>query len=135
MEKMSTTKSLFQKAAQQFEAIYASNLHQTTGASSVNLTTVSSGSCVKIADCALHAKLVVESEVTTAMLDSEAFNIPVNRLIDLWVARYGNKWIDLTELEDDEFFNTAFKRLKQLGEVEVHFLTDRARYVCRMPEQ
>jgi hypothetical protein len=132
---MSTTKNLFQKAAQQSEAIYASKLHQITGASSVNLITASNGSRVKIEGVALHAKLIVDSEVTTAMLDSEAFNIPVNRLIDLWVARYGNKWIDLTELEDDEFFNTAFKRLKQLGEVEVHFLTDRARYVCRMPEQ
>lgn len=134
MEKMSTTKSLFQKAAQQFEEIYASNLLQTTGVSSVNLTTASNGSSVKIAGSAVHAKLIVESEVTTAMLDSEAFSIPVNRLIDLWVARYGNKWIDIAELENDEFFIAAFKRLKQLGEVEVHFLTDRARYVCRMPE-
>jgi hypothetical protein len=135
MEKMSIINNPFQKAAQQIEAIYASKLHQITGASSVNLITASNGSRVKIEGVALHAKLIVDSEVTTAMLDSEAFNIPVNRLIDLWVARYGNKWIDLTELEDDEFFNTAFKRLKQLGEVEVHFLTDRARYVCRMPEQ
>ena len=132
---MSIINNPFQKAAQQIEAIYASKLHQITGASSVNLITASNGSRVKIEGVALHAKLIVDSEVTTAMLDSEAFNIPVNRLIDLWVARYGNKWIDLTELEDDEFFNTAFKRLKQLGEVEVHFLTDRARYVCRMPEQ
>ena len=130
---MSTTKNLFQKAAQQSEAIYASKLHQITGASSVNLITASNSQTTY--GGVVRAQAFVDSEVTTAMLDSEAFNIPVNRLIDLWVARYGNKWIDLTELEDDEFFNTAFKRLKQLGEVEVHFLTDRARYVCRMPEQ
>jgi len=69
------------------------------------------------------------------MLESDAFTIPVSRLIDVWVTRFGNKWIDIETLEGDEFFNSAFKRLKQLGEVEVHFLTDRARYVCRMPEQ
>lgn len=131
---MSTTKNLFQKAAQQSAAIYALSPHQITGASSVNLTTASNGSRVKIEGDALHTKLVIESEITSAMLDSEAFNIPVNRLIDLWVTRYGNKWIDIAELENDEFFIAAFKRLKQLGEVEVHFLTDRARYVCRMPE-
>ena len=130
---MSIINNPFQKAAQQIEAIYASKLHQITGASSVNLITASNSQTTY--GGVVRAQAFVDSEVTTAMLDSEAFNIPVNRLIDLWVARYGNKWIDLTELEDDEFFNTAFKRLKQLGEVEVHFLTDRARYVCRMPEQ
>ena len=77
----------------------------------------------------------LDSEVTTAMLESDAFTIPVGRLIDVWVARFGNKWVNMEEIEEDEFFSSAFKRLKQLGEVEVHFLTDRARYVCRMPEQ
>lgn len=128
---MSITNSPFQKAAQQIEVIYASNLHQTTGVSGVNLTTALSNSETINR---VRLKHNLESEVTTAMLDSEAFSIPVNRLIDLWVARYGNKWIDIAEIENDEFFIAAFKRLKQLGEVEVHFLTDRARYVCRMPE-
>ena len=125
---MSIIKNPFQKVVLQNGVISSSSQPLTIGASNVSQITVSN-------DGTLRAKRVVESEITSAMLESEAFNVPVNRLIDLWVARYGNKWIDLTELEDDEFFNTAFKRLKQLGEVEVHFLTDRARYVCRMPEQ
>jgi hypothetical protein len=122
MEKMSIINSPFQKVGQQIEAIYALRQHQITGASNANLTTASS-------------RKQFDSEITTAMLESEAFNIPVSRLIDVWVARFGNKWVDLETLEGDEFFNSAFKRLRQLGEVEVHFLTDRARYVCRMPEQ
>ena len=125
---MSITSNLFQKAGQPIEAIYASKLNQQIVASQGKLTTVSN-------DRTLRAKHIVESEITSAMLESEAFNIPVNRLIDVWVARFGNKWVDLETLEGDEFFSSAFKRLKQLGEVEVHFLTDRARYVCRMPEQ
>jgi len=125
---MSITSNLFQKAGQPIEAIYGSKLNQQIAASQGNLTTVSN-------DRTLRTKHIVESEITSAMLESEAFNIPVNRLIDVWVARFGNKWIDLETLEGDEFFSSAFKRLKQLGEVEVHFLTDRARYVCRMPEQ
>ena len=125
---MSIINSPFQKVGQQIEAIYASNRQLTIGASSGNPITVSN-------DGTLRAKRVVDSEITSAMLESEAFNIPVSRLIDVWVTRFGNKWVDLETLEGDEFFNSAFKRLKQLGEVEVHYLTDRARYVCRMPEQ
>jgi len=124
---MSIINNPFQKVGQQIEAIYASNRQLTIGASNGNPITVSN-------DGTLRAKRVVDSEITSAMLESEAFNIPVSRLVDVWVTRFGNKWVDLETLEGDEFFNSAFKRLKQLGEVEVHYLTDRARYVCRMPE-
>jgi len=68
------------------------------------------------------------------MLESEAFNVPVDSLVNIWVMRFGHDWVELERIEEDAFFSVAFKRLKQLGEVEVHFLTDRARYVCRMPE-
>lgn len=127
MEKMSIINNPFQKAGQQIEAIYASNQHLTIGASNVNQTTASN-------DWTLKAKRVVDSEITSAMLESEAFKIPVNRLVDLWITRFGHDWVELERIEEEEFFSLAFNRLKQLGEVEVHFLTDRARYVCRMPE-
>ena len=68
------------------------------------------------------------------MLESEAFKVPIDRLVNLWITRFGHDWVELERIEEDSFFSLAFKRLKQLGEVEVHFLTDRARYVCRMPE-
>ena len=67
-------------------------------------------------------------------LESEAFKVPVDNLVNIWVLRFGHDWVELERIEEDAFFSLAFKRLKQLGEVEVHFLTDRARYVCRMPE-
>ena len=66
--------------------------------------------------------------------EHEAFNTPINTLLDLWLTRYGNEWIDLEDIEKDEFFAIAYKRLKQMGELEQHYLTDRARYVCRKPE-
>ena len=124
---MSIINNPFQKAGQQIEAIYASNQHLTIGASNVNQTTASN-------DWTLKAKRVVDSEITSAMLESEAFKIPVDRLVDLWITRFGHDWVELERVEEEEFFSLAFNRLKQLGEVEVHFLTDRARYVCRMPE-
>lgn len=130
---MSTISNPYLKAGLQSAAISVSSQHLPIGASNGSLTTVSNSQTTY--GGVVRAKAFVDSEVTTAMLESEAFNIPVNRLLDVWVARFGNKWVDLEELEGDEFFSNAFKRLKQLGEVEVHFLTDRARYVCRMPEQ
>ena len=128
---MSIIKNPYLKAGQQYVAISPSSLPLVTVVSNASQTTVL-GSTATTNSVRIKQ---IDSEVTTAMLESEAFKVPVNRLIDVWVARFGNKWIDLVEIEDDEFFSNAFKRLKQLGEVEVHFLTDRARYVCRMPEQ
>ena len=124
---MSIINNPFQKAGQQIEAIYASNRQLTIGASNGNLTTASN-------DWTLRAKRIGESEITSAMLESEAFKVPVDNLVNIWVLRFGHDWVELERIEEDSFFSLAFKRLKQLGEVEVHFLTDRARYVCRMPE-
>lgn len=69
----------------------------------------------------------------TKELASEAFNVPVERLIDLWTAKFGNEWVDMVDIATDAFFSGAYKRLKQLGELETHYLTDRSRYVCRKP--
>ena len=124
---MSIINNPFQKAGQQIEAIYASNRQLTIGASNGNLITASN-------DWTLRAKRIVDSEVTNAMLESEAFKVPVDNLVNIWVLRFGHDWVELERIEEDSFFSVAFNRLKQLGEVEVHFLTDRARYVCRMPE-
>ena len=71
---------------------------------------------------------------TSKELEHEAYNVSVESLIDLWVTRYGNEWIDLVDIEGDNFFRLAYRRLKQMGELETHYLTDRARYVCRRPE-
>lgn len=71
---------------------------------------------------------------TSKDLEHEAYNVAVDSLIDLWVTRYGNEWIDLSEIESEDFFRLAYRRLKQMGELETHYLTDRARYVCRRPE-
>jgi len=128
---MSITNSPFQKAGQQQGVTYALSPHQTIGASS--------GSQTAVLNNAIHAgivraRLFVSSEITSAMLESEAFNVPVDSLVNIWVMRFGHDWVELERIEEDAFFSVAFKRLKQLGEVEVHFLTDRARYVCWMQE-
>jgi hypothetical protein len=63
-----------------------------------------------------------------------AFKAPIAVLVDLWVTRFGNEWVDLETVEEDEFFLIVYKRLRQMAHLEMHYLTDRARYVCRKPE-
>ena len=128
---MLTTSNRFQKAAQQQGVTCASSPHPPIGASSGSQTAALNN---VVHAGIVRARLFVSSEITSAMLESEAFIVPVDSLINVWVIRFGHDWVELERIEEDAFFSLAFKRLKQLGEVEVHFLTDRARYVCRMPE-
>jgi len=125
---MSTTRSRSQKEAQLQKAISALSPQALTGVSLGSLTTASSSQIHQVNRW---------PEVQTNCIEikeHEAFNAPVATLLNLWLTRYGNEWIDLEDIEKDEFFAIAYKRLKQMGELEQHYLTDRARYVCRKPE-
>lgn len=93
-----------------------------TGAATFNSTVTAPGGVITNVD-----------KVTLMDLDSEAFNTPIDTLINLWVTRYGNEWVDLDKIMNDEFFSSAYKRLKALGQLETHYLTDRSRFVCRKP--
>ncbi len=72
--------------------------------------------------------------INMADLTSEIFEAKIEDLLNLWVARFGNEWVDLDKLEDDQTFTRVYKRLRQTGQLEQHYLTDRARFVCRKPE-
>jgi hypothetical protein len=72
--------------------------------------------------------------VTEEMLQHEAFEIPLDTLQDMWLHKFGNTWVDMEALEDDMFFRIAAERLRSTGRLESHYLTDRARFVCRKPE-
>ena len=125
---MSTTRSRSQKEAQLQKAISALSPQALTGVSLGSLTTASSSQIHQVNRW---------PEVQTNCIEikeHEAFKTPVATLLNLWLTRYGNEWIDLEDIENDEFFAIAYKRLKQMGELEQHYLTDRARYVCRKPE-
>lgn len=77
---------------------------------------------------------MTESVLTMVDLEKDVFKIPIDTLINLWVTRFGNEWVDLETIDNDDFFVNAYKRLKQMGQLEQHYLTDRAKYVCRKPE-
>lgn len=68
------------------------------------------------------------------IVNNEAFNTPLATLEDLWLVRFGHQWVDVDALRDDQFFGAAYERLRALGALEVHYLTDKAKFVCRQPE-
>ena len=72
-------------------------------------------------------------EVNMTDLESLPFSTPIEMLINLWVARYGNEWVDVNEVLTDAFYGLAFKRLKAMGKLETHYLTNKSRFVCRKP--
>lgn len=59
---------------------------------------------------------------------------PLETLINLWVTKYGNDWVELDAVMNDNFYGSAYAELKAAGELEIHYLTDRSRYVCRKLE-
>ena len=76
---------------------------------------------------------VMSDGITSKELESAVFEVAVERLLDLWQTRYGDEWVDIEALEDESFYALVYKRLKSLGRIETHYLTDRARFVCRKP--
>jgi hypothetical protein len=72
-------------------------------------------------------------EVSMEDLESLPFSTPIETLINLWVARYGNEWVDVNDVLAEEFYGLTYKRLKSMGKLETHYLTNRARFVCRKP--
>ena len=85
---------------------------------------------VRISVLKTRAQTARMQESQTTLLS----DIPTERLIDLWVTRWGHDWVDLADLLNDQFFQDAYTRMRREGELEVHFLTDRAKYVCRNPK-
>ena len=77
---------------------------------------------------------ITDSLIRAVDLEKDVYKASIETLINLWVTRFGNEWVDLVTIEEDDFFLNAYKRLKQLGHLEQHYLTDRAKYVCRKPE-
>ena len=47
----------------------------------------------------------------------EAWSIPLSQLVNLWQAKYGDKWIDVSDL-DDEFWPEASARLHMNNKME-----------------
>lgn len=47
----------------------------------------------------------------------EAWSIPLSQLVNLWQAKYGDKWVDVSDLDDD-FWPEASARLHRNNKME-----------------
>jgi hypothetical protein len=137
MEKMSITSNPCQKAEQRSEGTYESSQLLKTALSLGTLTVASNNNSISGAisggPFGASGSLAPTPPVRSVLLDSEVFGMPVAALCDLWLVKHGNDWVDADTLMNDSFWALAYARLKSLGELEVHFLSDRSRYVCRKP--
>jgi len=70
-----------------------------------------------------------EHELTTA-----PFYMRIEALVNLWLAKYGNEWVDVQEVMYDNYYKYVYARLYGVGELEQHYLTDRSKFVCRKPD-
>jgi len=63
---------------------------------------------------------------------SSPWNIPVDLLADLWLVRFGSKWVGFEEL--DAFYSIAADRLRYAGKLDQHHVLDRIHPVFRIVE-
>ncbi len=50
--------------------------------------------------------------------EHEAWSIPLSQLVNLWQAKYGDKWVDVSDLDDD-FWSEASGRLHRNNKMEL----------------
>lgn len=94
---------------------------------------ISSGTTTASTQNFARTRSMLDDGITTKELESEVFEVAIERLLDLWQTRYGDEWVDIDALSAEPFYALMYKRLKALGRLETHYLTDRARFVCRKP--
>lgn len=69
---------------------------------------------------------------STSDLDHAVFKTPVATLVNLWVARFGDGWVDKKGVQGDEFFEWVAVRLKQMGKLEEHLILEKQQVVVRV---
>ena len=50
--------------------------------------------------------------------DEAAWKVDIPTLIDIWLSKYGNNWVNEAELIEDKFFSIAATRLLKLSRLE-----------------
>jgi hypothetical protein len=66
--------------------------------------------------------------------DNPAWSESVSTIVDLWLAKFGDGWVEGSELENDIFFSIIATRLIKLNRLEKHHLPDRFYCVYRIVE-
>jgi hypothetical protein len=66
--------------------------------------------------------------------DNPAWSASVATLVDVWLAKFGDKWVEEKEVIADPFFSIVAARLTPLSRLEKHFIPDKLGTVYRIVE-
>lgn len=98
------------------------------------VTTNNTATAFSLAQANIRAVHEQSSCLQAHELTTAPFNLKVEDLVNLWLVRYGNEWVDVMCVTSDPYYKYVYVRLKALGELEQHYLTDRSKFVCRKPD-
>ena len=81
-----------------------------------------------------HSRVSDAEQYTNSVdIKGAAYETPIDSLDALWLVKYGNEWVTDVQFNEN-FWEVAAERLRQMGRLEKHYLTDRACYVYRIPK-
>jgi hypothetical protein len=79
-----------------------------------------------------HEKDLAGNAATEEELNSGAMEANITELVDLWVIKFGDKWVSEDELKEDRFWVLALLRLYGVDKVEKHQLFNQFKSVYRI---
>ena len=111
---MGKLKGLFSKSQQEQDAI-SQQYNQMLAQSIMNTTqTIAGGSALQniYTQAQLGGAIPSQQAIRKSRNpnDCEAYAMPLSSLVNLWRAKYGDKWVDVSEI-DDHFWSDASARL------------------------
>ena len=66
--------------------------------------------------------------------DNPAWSASISTIVDTWLAKFGDKWVEESELEGDTFFSIVATRLIQMNRLEKHNVPNKFQSVYRIVE-
>jgi hypothetical protein len=66
--------------------------------------------------------------------DNPAWSASISTIVDTWLAKFGDKWVEESELESDTFFSIVATRLIQMNRLEKHNVPNKFQSVYRIVE-
>lgn len=97
----------------------------------INITT---GGYIINAQQAAAAQQQVQNPPYAFDPDNPAWSASISTIVDTWLAKFGDKWVEESELEGDPFFSIVATRLLQIKRLERHNIPNKFQSVYRIVE-
>ena len=95
--------------------------------------TLNSNGNLGIGTATLHRTMPRYVETKRATLETHpVYELTVEQLRAAWMLTHGTRWVSLGDSEPDDYMDNVALRLKALGELEVHNVTDQYAPMARI---